>query len=81
MLRGGLNAWFNEFAQGKAEADPFPPEATRRLEQLVADLSAPFRMVLEPGEEYQDQPIDVLLLGSILRALGDPDWQVLKECH
>ena len=77
-LRSGLNGLFNEFAQGKAEEDPFPPEATKRLKNLLAEVSAPFRITLDPGDELQDQPIDVLLLGSVLRALGDPDWQVFR---
>ena len=77
-LRSGLNGLFNEFAQGKAEEDPFPPEATRRLKNLLAEVSAPFRITLDPGDVLQDQPIDVLLLGSVLRSLGDPDWEVFR---
>ena len=35
-------------------------------------------MKLEGAEEMQEQPIDVLLLGSALKAMGDPDWEVMR---
>ena len=77
-LRPGLNVLFNEFAQGKAVEDLFPTVATNRLKNLLAELSAPFRIELGPDEEYQVQPFDELLLGSVLRALGDPDRPVRR---
>ena len=35
-------------------------------------------MKLSRSEIYQDQPIDALLLGSVLKALDDPDGEVMR---
>ena len=34
-------------------------------------------LTLGSSEVLQDQPMDVLLLGSALKATGDPDWKVM----
>ena len=41
-------------------------------------MTSQHRVSLHPGEELQPQPVDVLLLGSVLRAIGDLDWEVMR---
>ncbi len=62
-------------AGGRVDADPFPPAATRRLQDKMVDL---FGRLGVDGL-YREQPIDVLLIGAVLRAAGDPDWKVARR--
>ena len=57
--------------------DPFPPEATARLRDLAREVSRDHKVELPPGEVALPQPVDVLLLGSLLKAFGDPDSEVM----
>ena len=57
---------------------PFPPEATERLRRTLERTSACHMMKLGKDEFLQEQPIDVLLLVSVLKALGDPDLAVMR---
>ena len=77
--KGGLNRIYEDFASGRILDDPFPPDATERLRGLLSRVSSDHRMVLSAQEELQEQPIDVLLLGSVLKALDDPDWAVMRQ--
>ena len=67
-----------DLASGRILEDPFPPEQTQRLRDFTAEITKEFKLTLGPGERAQPQPVDVLLLGAVLRAIGDPDWEVLK---
>ena len=77
-FRGGLNRLFDDLAAGHIHGDPFPVEATVRLRGVVRRASSGHELKLEGAEVLQVQPIDVLLLGSALKAMGDPDWKVMR---
>ena len=77
-VEGGLPKVLADLSAGRLREDPFPAEATARLREYARGVTSKHRVELEPGEEHQEQPVDVLLLGSVLRALGDPDWEVMK---
>ena len=75
---GGLEGLLADLTAGRLLESPFPAEATQQLRDYVADLTTPRRVSLNPGKELQPQPVDVLLLGIVLRALGDPDWKDMR---
>eukprot|EP00974_Lingulodinium_polyedra_P045619 4375412-Lingulodinium_polyedra.AAC.1 len=63
----------------EAAGDPFPPKA-------IEDAKASIRgLVREPLGDWApigkvlDQNVDVRLLGVLLHAFGDPDWEVCKS--
>ncbi len=62
-------------AGGRIDADPFPLAATRRLQDKMVNLFGR----LDFDGLYREQPIDVLLIGAVLRAAGDPDWRVARR--
>ena len=76
---GGLDRLMADLAAGRLENDPFPPAATRRLRDFAWDATAHSRCALEEGEVAQPQPILVLLLGSVLKAMGDPDFKIMTK--
>ena len=43
------------------------------------DITEPYRCHPDGGAEVQEQPILVLFLGSVLKAMGDPDWTILGK--
>ena len=74
---GGLDGLVAELAAGRATDDPFPVEATQRLREFAWEATANSRVEPDAGGEVQAQPIDFLLLGSVLKAEGGPDWAVM----
>ena len=76
--QGGLNKMLADIASGRVSSDPFPADATGRLRCWFESLTRDHRLRLEPHEVLQNQPVDVLLLGSVTKAVGDPDWAVMK---
>ena len=68
-----------DLASGRCQSSPFSEEdvdAARiylatKLEEAGADLSQP--------RNYQEQPVDVILLGAALKEAGDPDWNVMHQ--
>ena len=71
---GGLDGLMADLAAGRLEEDPFPAVASHRLRDYAWDATACSHRSLEDGEVAQPQPILVLLLGSVLKAMGDPDY-------
>ena len=70
--KGGFNRIFDDLASGRVLDDPFPPAATERLRGVVRHAARGHEVKLDASERLQDQPIDVLLLGSAL------NWEVMK---
>ena len=77
-VKGGLPKVLSDLAAGRLRESPSPAEAMDQLRDHVRGVTSNCPVELGPGEEHQDQPVDVLLLGSVLRALGDPDWEVMR---
>ena len=67
-----------DIASGRVSSDPFPADATERLRSWFESLTRAHKLTLDPGEVLQNQPVDVLLLGAVMKAVGDPDWAVMK---
>ena len=59
--------------------DPFPAEQTNRIRDFAWDITEAHRCYPDEGEEVQKQPILVLLLGSVMKAMGDPDWKIMGK--
>ena len=77
-LPGGLTSLLNDLSAGRVTEIPFPADATDRLRAYVHDITEAHRVELEPTQKLRKQLIDVLLLGSVLRAINDPDWRVMS---
>ena len=75
-LKGGAAGMLKDLTAGRVLEDPFPKDATARLKCVLikeADLDI---MKLEPPGKEADQPINVRLMGGLLRRLGDPDAEI-----
>ena len=44
----------------------------------MRELAAPFKFGVPAGQPLRDQPIDVLLLGAILRGMSDLDRRITR---
>ena len=77
-LTGGIARILGGLAAGRLNADPFPPESTVRLRDFARDITRHAACLPLPGREARKQPIDVLLVGSVLNALGDPDHEIMS---
>ena len=77
----GINAksFATQLARGSIQEDPFPSEALARARLALAARLRRWVPDWIPSGDPQMQPIQVSLLGSMLRAVGDPDWQALQE--
>ena len=75
---GGPLRVFSDVASGRLEECPFPEYVISRLRAYVHEVTEQSRVRLEEGQVLQAQPIDLLLLGSFLKAVGDPDWRVMS---
>ena len=74
---GGLLRIFSDLASGRLTESPFPKEVLSRLTGHIREITEHSRVQLQEGQVLQEQPVDVLLLGCFLKAVGDPDWQVM----
>ena len=70
----GLRGLLDDLWASRLLEDPFPKDATERLRDYARDVTKRFAIKLLAGKRLQQQPVGVLLLGSVLRALSDPDW-------
>ena len=70
-------AIFGGLIAGSTTADPFPPPATARLRAALERVAAAHPWDSVDTDAVLPQPIDVLLLGSLLRAVGDPDAEIM----
>ena len=68
-----------DLSAGRVTEDPFPEHQTQRFREYLRRLTGQYAMALGPGEVAQAQPMDMLLLGALLRGMGDPDAEILKE--
>ena len=62
---------------GNVLENPFPEEATKRLQRALPGLLSGFWEKWEPTPASRKQPIDVLALGAFMEACADPDFAVL----
>ena len=70
----------SELACGKHKGTPFPEAATERIRaKLRVALTAAGHPPASPGPDFQEQPIDVLLLQAALAESGDPDHEVFSS--
>ena len=78
-LEGGLTKALQDVASGRFKEDPPPPAATTGLRDYIRAVTKDYPA--DPGEdgELQPQPLDVLLLGRVLRAVGDPDCEIMSR--
>ena len=74
---GGLSGMLADLTSGRLTDSPFPEEATQRLRDYVGELSKGVDVPTDPSQDLQPQPVDVLLLGRVLKLLGDPDWAIM----
>ena len=63
-VEGGLPKVLADLSAGRLREDPFPAEATARLREYARGVTSKHRVVLEPGEEHQDQSMFSSLAAS-----------------
>ena len=79
-VEGGLTKVVAGLAAGRLDSDPFPKVSMERPRDFARPITAFSRVEAPAGAVVQEQPIDVLLLGSVLKALGDPGHDIMVTC-
>ena len=69
----GLRGLLDDLWASKLSEGPFPKDARERLRDYAREVTKRFAIRLPAAKRLQQQPVDVMLLGAVLRAMNDPD--------
>ena len=73
---GGLPGLAGRLYTGQVEECPFDKPLLAAGRRAVEAAVGPHMLTVSPPEAVQPSEVDFLLLGSLARALDDPDWEV-----
>ena len=76
-VHGGIDSFFAKLIRGECTECPFSHTHLEIVRAAMREVAAAHPVVPPADEEVQAQPVDVLLLGGVMKALGDPDADIM----